>query len=107
MAVQRCVGEAVTRRHQKVRAIVVAAAGGVCVVCGYSRCASALQFHHVDPATKLFDVNPSSGKALANYLEEARKCVLVCATCHVEIEAGVTPCPPLSACWGDALEKVP
>jgi hypothetical protein len=76
----------------------VAAAGGRCVLCGYDRCSSALQFHHVDPATKSFDVNPSSGKALAKYLEEARKCVLVCATCHVEIEAGVTPCPPLSAC---------
>lgn len=78
---------------------MVAAAGGHCVVCGYSRLTSALQFHHVDPTKKAFDVNPSTGKALARYLDEARKCVLVCANCHVEIEAGVTPCPPLSACW--------
>lgn len=92
-------GEWVTRRHHKVRSILVAAAGGCCVVCGYSRCPSALHFHHVDRDTKSFDVNPSSGKALAKYLEEARKCVLVCANCHVEIEAGVTPCPPLAACW--------
>ena len=98
---KRCMGEWVTRRHHKVRSIVVAAAGGSCVVCGYSRCPSALHFHHVDPTTKSFDVNPSSGKALAKYMEEARKCVLVCANCHVEIEAGVTPCPPLSACWPD------
>ena len=98
---KRCMGEAVTRRHQKVRAIVVAAAGGCCAVCGYSRSASALQFHHVDPSRKEFDVNPSTGKALAKYLEEAKKCVLVCANCHVEIEAGVTPCPPLTACWPD------
>src|SRR5690606_10035595 len=62
---KRCVGEAVTRRHHKVRSIVVAAAGGCCAVCGYSRCASALQFHHVDPASKEFNVNPSTGKALA------------------------------------------
>lgn len=55
--------------------------------------------HHVDPAAKSFEVNPSTGKALARYLEEAKKCVLVCANCHAEIEAGVTPCPPLSACW--------
>ena len=94
-------GEAVTRRHQKVRAIVIAAAGGRCVICGYSRFAPALQFHHVDPSQKEFNVNPASGKSLAKYLAEARKCVLVCATCHVEIEGGATPCPPLSACWPD------
>ena len=68
-------------------------------MCGYSRFASALQFHHVDPTAKLFEVNPSSGKALERYLDEARKCVLVCANCHAEIEAGLTPCPPLTACW--------
>jgi hypothetical protein len=95
-------GEAVTRRHQKIRAIVIAEAGGRCVACGYDRFASALQFHHVDPGTKEFNVNPASGKSLEKYRSEARKCVLVCATCHVEIEGGVTPCPPLSACWPEA-----
>jgi len=81
--------------------LLVAEAGGRCLVCGYHRLASALQFHHVDPATKAFAVNAGVGKALETLRSEARKCVLVCATCHVEIEAGVTPCPPLSACWPD------
>jgi hypothetical protein len=44
-------------------------------------------------------VNAGHGKSLAKFRAEARKCVLVCATCHVEIEGGVTPCPPLSSCW--------
>jgi len=93
--------EAVTRRHQKIRAALVAEAGGRCLVCGYDRLGSALQFHHVDPSTKAFVVNAGVGKALETLRAEARKCVLVCANCHVEIEAGVTPCPPLSACWPD------
>jgi hypothetical protein len=71
------------------------------LICGYCRCASALQFHHVDPAQKLFTINAGVGKALEKLRAEARKCVLLCATCHVEVEAGVTPCPPLSACWPD------
>lgn len=92
---RRCVGEAVTRRHQKVRQILIREAGGGCTVCGYDRCVVNLHFHHVDPTTKAFNVNPSSGKSLAAYRAEAAKCVLVCANCHGEIEAGLTPCPPL------------
>jgi len=91
---QRCVGEAVTRRHRKIRAILIAEHGGCCGVCGYDREGRNLHFHHVEPETKSFLVNPQSGKSLAAYRAEARKCVLVCANCHGEIEAGLIPCPP-------------
>jgi hypothetical protein len=37
------------RRRQKVKAILVAEAGGECVLCGYSRNIRVLQFHHVEP----------------------------------------------------------
>jgi hypothetical protein len=37
------------------------------------------------------------GKSVATYREEARKCVLVCANCHGEIEAGLIPSPPAGA----------
>jgi hypothetical protein len=96
---RRCVGEAVTRRHRKIKQSLVAAAGGACVVCGYARCLVNLHFHHVDPSTKAFGVSVSSGKSLAAHLAEARKCVLVCANCHGEIEAGLVPCPPLGTGW--------
>ncbi len=91
---KRCVGEAVTRRHQKVRRILVDEAGGSCRVCGYDRCAVNLHFHHVDPATKSFAVTSASGKSLDAYRAEATKCALVCANCHGEIEAGLIESPP-------------
>ena len=94
---KRCVGEAVTRRHQKVKRILVEEAGGCCALCGYHRAIVSLHFHHVDPSTKQFTVNASHGKSLAAYREEARKCVLVCANCHGEIEMGVTESPPAGA----------
>lgn len=53
-----------------------------------------LHFHHVDPAQKSFSVSVASGKALATYREEVRKCVLVCANCHGEIESRLIPSPP-------------
>jgi hypothetical protein len=96
---KRCVGEAVTRRHQKVKRILVAEAGGACCVCGYSRCMFTLHFHHVDPAEKSFAVTMARGKSLAAFREEAKKCVLVCANCHGEIEAGLRPSPPIGSRW--------
>jgi hypothetical protein len=91
---KRCVGEAVTRRHQKIKRILVAEAGGSCAVCGYDRCVVNLHFHHVDPSKKSFGVTVARGKSLGAYRAEAQKCVLVCANCHGEIEAGLIPSPP-------------
>ena len=86
-----------TRRLQKVKRLLVEGAGGCCVVCGYHRCVVNLHFHHVDPTTKSFAVSVALGKSIAAYRREAQKCVLVCANCHGEIEAGPVPSPALGA----------
>ena len=83
-----------TRRLQKIKRLLVEEAGGCCVVCGYERCIISLHFHHVDPASKSFSMSMASGKSLAAYRAEARKCVLVCANCHGEVEAGLMELPP-------------
>lgn len=64
------------------------------MLCGYDRCIVSLQFHHVDPEQKSFPMSTASGKALDTYRKEARKCVLVCANCHWEIESGLVNSPP-------------
>jgi hypothetical protein len=97
---KRCVGEAVTRRHQKVRRTLIAEAGGCCLVCGNDRCLINLHFHHVDPGLKSFALTTARGKSLAACREEARKCVLVCANCHGEIEAGLIESPPAGTLSG-------
>jgi len=91
---KRCVGEAVTRRHRKLKRLLVHEAGDRCAVCGYDRCMTSLQFHHVDRALKSFSMTMARGKSEAAYREEAKKCVLVCANCHGEIEAGLVESPP-------------
>lgn len=98
---KRCVGEAVTRRKQKVKQLLVEEAGGCCAVCGYDRCIINLTFHHVDPAQKSFGLGMHTTKALATYREEIQKCVLVCANCHGEIEAGLIVGPPAGARFED------
>ena len=44
----------------------------------------------------------ASGKGLAKLRAEAKKCVLVCANCHGEIESGVIPSPPPGATFSRA-----
>jgi hypothetical protein len=34
------------------------------------------------------------GRSLEAYREEAKKCVLLCANCHGEVEFGLRPSPP-------------
>jgi transposase len=83
----RCRAQAVSDWRRRAKLTLVAEAGGCCALCGYARCVAALQFHHRDPATKRFTV---SGRGLARSIdalrEEAAKCVLLCANCHVEVE---------------------
>ena len=90
----KCRSDAVTRRRRKVKRILVEEAGGGCVGCGYDRCIAALEFHHVDPAEKAFSLSHRGvARSLARARAEAEKCVLLCANCHAEVEAGVRRLP--------------
>lgn len=68
---------------------LVNALGGKCCLCGYNKCLSALQFHHTDPTKKDFSISSNAHIAFEKALEEAKKCILVCANCHREIHAGL------------------
>ena len=91
---RRCGGEAVLKRKQWVRRLLLLEGGDRCQSCGYDRCKRNLHFHHLDPEQKGFGLSSANGKSLARFREEAKKCVLVCANCHGEIEAGLRPAPP-------------
>ncbi len=86
----RCASDAVARRRRRMKEILVAEAGGACCICGYDRCMRALHFHHVEPATKLREINArGAAVAIATLRAEAKKCVLLCSNCHMEVEAGI------------------
>jgi hypothetical protein len=55
--------------------------------------------------TKSFRMDLARGKALDTYRAEAKKCVLVCANCHGEIEAGLIESPPAGAKYRGGLKK--
>jgi hypothetical protein len=89
-----CRNDAVSNRRRALKDRLVAAAGGACALCGYARSPAALQFHHEDPITKAFGISENGvTRTLEAALAEAAKCVLLCATCHAEVEAGVARLP--------------
>lgn len=101
-----CQMEAVSRRRRHVKSILIDEAGGACVICGYARYAGALHFHHLDPANKEFAIG---GRGLTLSLSalraESRKCALLCANCHAEVEGGVTRLPFATAFRGSSMAE--
>jgi 5-methylcytosine-specific restriction endonuclease McrA len=86
----KCRSEAVQRRREKTKVMLVEYKGGCCQICGYNRCIGALEFHHIDPSTKEFGVAESGcTRSIEVSKQEADKCILVCSNCHREIHAGL------------------
>jgi hypothetical protein len=54
----------------------------------------------VNPEEKAFAMTMGSGQGLAAYRAEAEKCVLLCANCHGEVEAGLVRSPAPGARFG-------
>lgn len=93
----KCRAEAVVARRRAVKVALVAEAGGACALCGYDRSMAALQFHHRDPADKEFHIAQRGGaRSISAARQEAAKCVLLCANCHAEVEAGLATIPPVA-----------
>jgi transposase-like protein len=90
----QCCVETVSNRRRRMKQILVEEAGGRCVSCGYDAHVGVLQFHHVDPTTKRFHIGREGvTRSLERAREEARKCVLLCANCHAEVELGFRELP--------------
>lgn len=90
----KCRSADVARRRRRVKEILVEEAGGSCRICGYDRYVGALQFHHLDPATKSFSLSHEGiTRSLEAARAEARKCILLCSNCHAEVEAAIVRLP--------------
>lgn len=68
--------------------------GGKCSICGYNKCYSSLDFHHLDPSKKEYNISKlirtySINTIKDKLIKELDKCILVCSNCHGEIEEGI------------------
>lgn len=80
----------ISQEKQRQRKIeLVEYKGGKCVCCGYNNYVGALDFHHIDPLKKEFNISHLRTYSLDKIKPELDKCVLVCSNCHREIHAGL------------------
>jgi hypothetical protein len=84
----------VSARRRRLKEQVVRDAGGRCAGCGYDRNLAGRHFHHVDPRQKRLAVAAHGARSLDSLRHEVKKCVLLCANCHAEVESGVRAITP-------------
>jgi hypothetical protein len=84
-----CSNNQVVKRQRDFKEKCVKYKGDKCILCGYKRCISGLEFHHRDPGEKDFTISKfrlTSWKKNEQIIKkELDKCDLVCRNCHSEI----------------------
>ena len=79
----------VTTYRRRIKQSLVKAFGDKCYLCGSEFNSWIFELHHIDPSTKLFAI---AGEGITRSKDkcalEAKKCVMLCANCHRELEHG-------------------
>lgn len=63
------------------------------MMCGYSRCAGALDLHHAKGRKKFSVSTDAYQHSWVDIKRELNKCVLLCANCHRELHGGLFKLP--------------
>lgn len=88
-----CTTQQTTERMINFKSLCVKYKGGECIICGYNKYQGALEFHHMNPDDKEFNISHMRKYSFDDLVKyELDKCVLLCANCHREVENGlITP----------------
>ena len=82
--------QAVCKRRRAIKALAIEYKGGRCQLCGYDKYQGALDLHHTDRKQKEFSISDKGhSRSWERVKKELDKCILVCANCHREVEAGI------------------
>jgi hypothetical protein len=79
-----CLSKKTIRHQQAQKQIWLDYKGRKCEICGYSKSARALHFHHKNPNEKSFTLSQYKNRAIDVMKRELDKCLLLCANCHAE-----------------------
>lgn len=65
--------------------------GGRCKRCGFKDDLETLNFHHLDPSDKIYDITKYLSKGFAFVRAELNKCILLCTNCHLFVHRTKDP----------------
>src|SRR5574337_865551 len=88
---KKCLVEYNKERQDKIgkdrKLKIISERGGKCIKCGYNKNWAVLCFHHRNPEDKTFELDRRGfgSRSEASCLDEAKKCDLLCANCHMEL----------------------
>ena len=98
--------EHVKNYRQKQKENIIYVMGGKCALCGYNKCNSALEFHHINPSEKNYQLSSGSTRSLNRDFVEARKCILLCSNCHREVHNGLYDSSMLKTSFNEELAEI-
>lgn len=81
--------ELAKKRHQKkIQWMLDYKLSKGCAICGYNKCAYALDFHH--DGDKEFDISiaVAGNRSINEVKKEMEKCIVLCSNCHRELHYG-------------------
>jgi 5-methylcytosine-specific restriction endonuclease McrA len=82
--------KAVSKRRRAIKVLAIEYKGGRCQLCGYNKYQGSLDLHHLNPDDKGFSIGQyGHSRSWDRVKKELDKCILVCANCHREVEAGI------------------
>lgn len=70
--------------------------GGKCINCESTEY---LQFHHVEPKNKSYNISKLSSVNITDFWQEIYKCKLLCNSCHKEEHGSKHPCGTPQKYW--------
>jgi hypothetical protein len=71
-------------RRKMIKQRAVDFLGGKCCRCGYCKTIKGMDFHHLDPTKKEFNLSWAMNRSWAMVEKELGKCILLCKNCHAE-----------------------
>jgi hypothetical protein len=84
----KCFNKKKIEAGRKRRAWAISLLGGKCILCGFNKWNSALDFHHLDPESKDVGFKHLRYWSQKRCEKELSRCALVCKNCHAGIHSG-------------------